>query len=193
MKSRSATELLDRLAERARKNIDLLEGLAQLPEEALHRRPQAGAWTALEALEHLNAFNDEYYRRTERAIRGGRTVTTGAAFTSSWLGNIVANWARPGGSTIKLPTLGKMNFRERALGRATLDTCLNNERQLARMVEGARGVDLTHGRIATTEVSFIKLRLGDVLRMLVNHDWRHIEQAERATRGEAGIRTAEEI
>ncbi|MBB4080277.1 hypothetical protein GGR28_002907 [Lewinella aquimaris] len=188
MKSRSTPDLLNTLDARVRQNLELLERLRQLPDEALQRRPGPEAWTALEALEHLNVFNGAYLPRTRRAIERGKTMSPSPTFTSSWLGNVVASWAQPGAKTIKLPTLRKMNPKRKILDRTALDNCLANERELQAMIADARGLDLTGLKIKTIESSLVKLRLGDVLRMLVNHDWRHIEQAERATRGEAGIR-----
>ena len=188
MKSQPATELLDALAARAQQNIVLLEQLARLPDKSLHLRPRPKAWTALEALQHLNVFNHEYFRRTKVAIDNGQPAT-GREFTSSWLGRVAANWARPGAKTIKLPALKKMNPRKRKLDRRVVDHCLKNEQLLATMIEDARSIDLITTKITTTELPLVKLRIGDALRLFVNHDWRHLEQAERATRGEAGIRT----
>jgi hypothetical protein len=51
-------------------------------------------------------------------------------------------------------------------------------------------VNLTEVKIPTALTFLIKMRLGDVLRMMVYHDWRHVEQAERATQGLAGVRTS---
>ena len=180
---------LDQLRQRVTENVAVLDHLATLPREALHLRPRPEAWTALEALAHINKFDRAYQRQMERAL-GEQRYGPSATFRSGWLGRVVANWARPGAKTIKLWAPKSMNFKRQEIRPGTLDDSKDYSARLLALIERARGEDLTRVRVATIEVSWIKLRLGDVLHLLANHDWRHIEQAERATRGLAGIRTS---
>jgi hypothetical protein len=48
------------------------------------------------------------------------------------------------------------------------------------LLEAARTVDLTRTKTGISITNLIKLRLGDTLRVVVYHNWRHIEQAQRA-------------
>ena len=186
---RDKTIFLQELRVRAQQNLRLLEGLAQLPEEALQARPGDKAWTALEALKHINTFNRAYQGRAAEAIRRNRSTRAPREFRSGFLGGIIANWARPGATTIKLPAPKKVNYHGRPLDREVLEQSLTDARELLDLLDDAESVDLTTTKIGSLEAAWFKLRLGDTLRLIVNHDWRHIEQAERATRGEAGIRT----
>ncbi len=186
---RDKTTFLQELRGRAEQNLQLLENLVQLPEGALQARPSDKAWTALEALQHINSFNRAYQGRAAEAIRLNRKTQASRKFRSGFLGGIIANWARPGATTIKLPAPKKVNYRGRPLDRSVLEQSLTDARELLRLLDDAESVDLTTTKISSMEAAWFKLRLGDALRLIVNHDWRHIEQAERATRGEAGIRT----
>lgn len=168
----------------------MLDHLDTLPQEALHLRPRPEAWTALEALSHINSFDRAYQRQVDRALEQ-QDYGSANTFRPGLVGKVVANWARPGAKTIKLWAPKSVNFKRKAIRPGTLEECREYSARLLALIERARSQDLTRVKVATIEVSWIKLRLGDVLRLLVNHDWRHIEQAERATRGEAGIRTSE--
>jgi hypothetical protein len=189
MKARSTTELLDALDERARQNREIVRSLAELPDESLHLRPRPDSWNALHALEHINLWMKEYLPRTERAIRES-TTTPSPTFTSSWLGNKFAAGMKPGPATRKVPTLKRLKPDRRELDRSVIDHWLEHAEQQQQLLRDARKVNLTEVKIPTALTSLIKMRLGDVLRMMVYHDWRHVEQAERATQGLAGVRTS---
>jgi hypothetical protein len=189
MNSLPASELLDRLTERAARNQSVLAELDLLPDEQLHLRPAAQAWTALEALRHLNLFNAPYLGWIDTAIRNGRRAEPSATFRPGWLGNKVANWARPGSTTFRVPTFRSFNPRHEELERRELTIAIDQAARTHELIGAARAVDLTHTTVRTIESKWYPLRLGDILRILVYHDWRHVEQAERATRGLAGIRT----
>jgi len=190
MKTRSATGLLDALTARAVENLSIVRQLEQCSDEELNLRPDPRAWTALEALEHLNIWSRDYLLRTEAAVADSLTQPN-PEFTSSWIGNKLAVAMKPGEKTHKIPTLRKLNPRTepRPLGREVIDTWLTNADRQQQLLGAARSVDLNRVRIKTVLTSLISMRLGDVLRMMVYHDWRHVEQAERATRGLAGVRT----
>ena len=180
-------EFLNGLQQRVAENLSLLDQLAALPEARLQQRPDPKAWTALEALAHINKFDRAYQRQVERALETSH-YPSATTFRPGWLGNKVANWARPGARTIKLWAPKSVNFRKREVRAGTLADTQAYSRNLSALIERVRNTDLTRTKVATIETPWIKLRLGDVLRLLANHDWRHIEQAERATRGLAGIR-----
>ncbi len=182
MKARPTTELLDRLEDRLRKNRTLAEQLNLLPDADLQRRPAPGAWSALEAVEHLNIWSGDYLDRVEAALHDHGTRPKDS-FTSSWIGNFFAASVKPGPKTRKLPTLKKLNPIHRDLTRDGLHTWLANCDRLEALLRQSRSADLKRVRIKTVLSSLIHMRLGDILRMMVYHDWRHLEQAARASGG----------
>ncbi len=182
MNPRSAPELLDRLDARLRENIALAEKLRQLPDAELQRRPSPKAWSALEAVEHVNIWNGEYLQRIAAALEDHGTSAQ-PTFTSSRIGNFFAGGMKPGPKTRKIPTLKRLNPIRRDLDRSVLDHWLAIATRQQQLLGQARGADLTEIIIKTALSSLIRVRLGDVLRMMVYHDWRHLEQAERAVHG----------
>ena len=190
MNTRSSTELLDVLDSRAAENRSIVQRLRQLSDEELNRRPHPKAWTALEALEHLNIWSCDYLLRVEAALGSTSTRAT-PEFRSTWIGNQFAAGMKPGAKARKVPTLKKLNPRRqsRSLDRSVVATWLANAERQRQLLSAARSVDLNRVKIKTVLTVLLSMRLGDTLRMMVYHDWRHVEQAERATRGLAGIRT----
>ncbi|WP_116108035.1 DinB family protein [Lewinella sp. IMCC34191] len=180
MKARSAPELLDRLAARVEENLLLARTLAQLSTDRLRERPAAGNWNALECLEHLNRLNAPYHDRIHAALEVAGDKPAVASFTSSWVGNKMAASMKPVPGTRPVPTLKKMNPAGATLDRSVLDRFLADERQLRAFIDRAREVDLNRVKIRSPLAWILRLRLGDTLRLLVHHDWRHLEQACRA-------------
>ncbi|PPK85141.1 DinB family protein [Neolewinella xylanilytica] len=183
MKARSATELLDRLEQRLRQNITLAYALRELSDTALRKRPAPEAWCALEAVEHVNIWNADYLDRLAVALDRHGT-SPAPTFASSRIGNFFVGSVKPGPKTRKIPTLKRLNPVHRDLDHAVLDNWLRQAELQERILRKARTADLNRIRIKTALTSLIKMRLGDVLRMMVYHDWRHLEQACRA----AGVR-----
>ncbi len=179
MKARSAPELLEALDLRHRQNIALAQDLQQLPTEGLAQRPRPNAWSALEAVEHVNIWNGDYLPRMEAVLQDHGTDPQ-ETFTSTRIGNFFAASVKPGEKSRKIPTLKKLNPIHRDLDRRVLDHWLHNAERLTVLLEKARSADLNELRIKTVLTSLIRMRLGDVLRMMVYHDWRHLEQAGRA-------------
>ena len=179
MKARSTTELLDRLEARLRENITLAYALRELPESALRSRPAPEAWCALEAVEHVNIWNADYLERLSKALDQHGTSPV-ATFTSSRIGNFFVGTVKPGPKTRKISTLKRLDPVHRDLDHTVLDNWLRQAERQEKMLLKARTADLNRVQIKTALTSLIKMRLGDVLRMMVYHDWRHLEQACRA-------------
>ena len=189
MKARSAPELLHRLENRTEQNLLLARSLAQLPTDRLRQRPAPGNWNALECLEHLNRLNAPYHERIAGALADASDKPAVPTFTSSWIGNKMATSMKPVPGTKAVPTLQKMNPLGVSLDRSVLDRFVADQRQLKDFIVQARGVNLNRVKIRSPLAWVLRLRLGDTLRLLTYHDWRHLEQACRA----AGVPVGEAV
>lgn len=101
--------------------------------------------------------------------------------TSSWLGNKFAAGMKPGPQTKKISTFKKanpVNFSP-APGRATLTEFIRQQEETLELLGLAAGVDLTRTKTGISLSSLLRLRLCDTLRVVIYHNWRHVEQAER--------------
>lgn len=182
MTPRSAPDLIADLKTRTQDHLARVRALALLSDEALHLRPRPDAWNALECIAHLNHYADFYQaeiRRRTAATKHRADLTT---FTSSWLGNKFAAGMKPGPKTRKVKTFknaNPVNFG-REIGRDELDKFAAHLEDLLALLEDAAAVDLTRTKVSTSISPLLRLRLGDALRTVIYHNWRHVAQAEAA-------------
>ena len=178
MKTKSATDLLDHLEDRHAQNLRLLEQLMELPDDRLRQQPQAGAWNALQAVEHLNIFDGEYLDRVGERLREHGTHSR-KEFRSSRLGGFIVGMITPGPKSRKIKTFKPFQPAQTP-DRSVLHTYRGVHDRLTVFLEQARTADLKGVRVDSFLTTLVKLPLGDTLKMLVYHDWRHLEQACRA-------------
>jgi len=184
MTPRSATNLLQTLAERTRENLRIAETFLALPSSALHRRPRPESWNALECLAHLNKYSAYYLPEMRQRMATTKHRGNTATFTSSWLGNKFAAGMKPGERMRKISAPGNANPAKHAelVTETTLADFLRSQEETLELLALAAHVDLTRTTTGTSLTNLLRLRLGDTLRVVVYHNWRHVEQALRAVK-----------
>ncbi|SEQ44892.1 DinB family protein [Neolewinella agarilytica] len=186
MKARSAQDLLSQLTERTRSNLAAGRDFLALDDTTLHlSRSTAGrpdAWNALENFAHLNYYGDYYLPEIRKQINATKHRTNTETFTSSWLGNYFAAGMKPGPQTRKINTFKKanpVNF-DPAPDRSAIEEFIRQQEEILELLQLASRVDLTRTKTGTSLSELVRLRLGDTLRVVIYHNWRHVEQAQRA-------------
>ena len=83
--------------------------LQQQPIEALRHRPRPEAWSALDCVEHMNLFYDDYLPRVEAAVQGGGPSTR-KTYSPGFFGKKMIASLRPqqGKRRMKIKTFKKM-------------------------------------------------------------------------------------
>lgn len=172
------TILLQDLAKRTRSNIQYAEGLEQLPINVLNKRRDSDSWSILECLEHLNLYGDFYVPEIEQRITASKS---GAAryFKAGLLGNYFAKSMLPKEKLNKMKTFKDKNPLGSKLDPSTIDRFLNQQQQMLELLHKAAQVNLTKTKTSITISNWIKLRLGDTLRVVIYHNDRHMAQIER--------------
>ncbi len=182
MKARSASQLLQKLTDLTKRNIAAAETLANLDDGTLHLRPRPDAWNALDCLAHLNHYGDFYLPEIRRQITQSKHRKNTTTFTSSWLGNYFATGMKPGPTTRKIKTLKNAdpaNFTQ-PVDRSVITEFLRQQEDILELLQLAEKVDLSKTKTGISITRLIRLRLGDTLRVVIYHNWRHIEQAQHA-------------
>ena len=100
-------------------------------------------------------------------------------FKSGFIGNKMALSMRPGEEGTKMKTFKNMNPIGSKLDRRIIDTFIRQQQETLVLLERCRTVNLSKLKTGITLTKFIRLRLGDTLRVVIYHNQRHIEQAER--------------
>ncbi len=182
MKARSAQDLLAQLTERTQSNLAAGREFLALDDATLHLRPRPDAWNALENFAHLNYYGDYYLPEIRKQIAATKHRSDTATFTSSWLGNYFAAGMKPGPQTRKINTFKKanpVNF-DPVPDRSAIEEFIRQQEEMLELLQLASDVDLTRTKTGTSLSEFVRLRLGDTLRVVIYHNWRHVEQARRA-------------
>ena len=78
-----------------------------------------------------------------------------------------------------MKTFKEMNPNGSQLSLETAETFIHQQHQLLVILSKARQVDLTKVKTSISISKWIKLRLGDTLRVVIYHNLRHIVQMEK--------------
>jgi hypothetical protein len=174
-----SSELIADLTTRTEDVIQGAQQLLELSEAILNTKPSADSWSALECIEHLNRYGDFYLPEIQQRMGNAPKNTTGR-FKTGWLGNYFAKSLLPKPKLNKMKTFSTMDPAGSQLNKSVLTTFLKQQQELLRLLEQAKTVDLTRTKTSISISSWIKLRLGDTFRVVIYHNQRHMEQAERA-------------
>ncbi|MEZ4938610.1 MAG: DinB family protein [Crocinitomicaceae bacterium] len=84
-----AEELINDLIDRVKGTMNDTEKLKSLSESKLNQRPKEGAWSALEAIQHLNRYGDFYTPEIRKRINES-TLAKSDTFKTGVLGGCFA-------------------------------------------------------------------------------------------------------
>lgn len=182
MKPRNTADLLQKLTERTETNLAAGQEFLALESSTLHQRPRPDAWNVLECLAHLNHYGDYYLSEIQRRIQETKHDKPREDFTSSWLGNKFAAGMKPGEQTTKITTFKSADPRnyDKNFNYDTVREFIRQQEEMLELLQQAAQVDITRTKTGISISNLIKLRLGDTLRVVVYHNWRHVEQAQKA-------------
>ncbi len=172
-------DLIDQLVEITRQNLNAAQALKELPTENLTQKRDAKSWSALECIEHLNRYGDFYLPEIDQKMRNS-TFGYNPTFKTGWLGNYFAKSMLPKEKLNKMNTFASMNPINSSVSKSVLDTFIVQQEQILQLLSGAREADLTRLKTSISISKWIRLRLGDTFRVVIYHNLRHIQQAERA-------------
>lgn len=173
-------KLIDDLVDRTHRILNEAEELKTLPEKSLQWRPVPESWSVLECLEHLNLYGRYYLPEINKRIDAGKSSHTGYVFKSGWLGNYFAKSMLPKEKLNTMKTFKNMNPIHSTLGKTVMDEFIRQQRQMLSILEKCRKVDLNKTKTSISISNFIKLKLGDTLRVVIYHNQRHMVQAQKA-------------
>lgn len=181
MKIRSE-ELIQDLIERTRQNINRAELLRTKTDNALNYKLAPQSWSVLECLKHLNLYGRFYLPEIAKHINES-TYPKETNFKSGILGNYFANSLLPKEKINKMNTFKRMNPLNSKLDRSVIDEFLEQQIQMLELLDKARHISLNKTKTGISISRWIKLKLGDTFRVVIYHNQRHMEQAERALAG----------
>lgn len=174
----SQKELIDDLVDRTHQVLNEAEQFNQLPNDILQWKPDSEKWGILECLEHLNRYGKFYLPEIEQRIKTAKPAAQ--TFKSGWLGNYFALSMLPKEKLNKMNTFKNMNPTGSKLNREVIDDFIHQQKKMLNLLEACRKVDLNKTETSISISKWIKLKLGDTLRVVIYHNQRHIVQAQNA-------------
>ncbi len=171
-----AQTLISNLTEETKNQINRVNRFNFLSDEVLLYRSSEDSWNILECMEHLNMYSKFYVPAIQKQISNSN-VPPAIEFKSGWLGNYFANSMLPGVKPMK--TFKEKNPLGMNLDRRVIEEFLQYENAMVELLHKARAKNLNTVKVPITISRFVKIRLGDTFRFVLNHNERHIVQAER--------------
>ncbi len=170
--------LILELIEVTRKNLNFATLLKQKSDNDLNWKKDSESWSVLECLEHLNLYGNYYIPEFEKTIKNAKTQSE-IQFESSVLGNYFAESLLPKEKLNRMKTFKNKNPLNSDLNKKGIDRFITQQIQIIDLLNKSRKVSLNKERIKISITKWIKLKLGDTFRVVINHNVRHIKQIER--------------
>ena len=166
----------DRLVAQQARARSVVEGLAP---ERLVAPPEEGKWSVAHCLDHLATTIEAYRPYLEGAIERG--AASRPATPPDYRPGRFARWfirvASPGGRAVPAPKLFRP-AEEAPLD--ALDRFLTAQQALLAALAGADGIDVNRWKLRSPASALLRFRVGEALELMVVHNDRHLDQAERA-------------
>lgn len=172
-----ALKLINDLRKITLELIEEVEKFKDLPLESLNWKNESDSWSILECLEHLNLYGDFYLPEIEKRMLQSSLPET-AAFNPGLLGNYFAKIMLPREPLNKMKTLSDKNPINSTLDGTCMDRFLLQQQKMLELLTIAKVKNLTKIKTSISISKWLRLRLGDTLRVVIFHNLRHIKQAK---------------
>jgi len=161
------------------KILKAAQALQEYSEDQLNRQPAEGKWSVLECLEHLNLYGDFYHPEMKKRMAAAAPSPADAPYKGTVLGNYFVKSVGPETIAKTMNTFKDKNPSGSKLEKkTTLDRFIKQQEELLELLTAAKNVDLKKVKTGITISNWIKLRLGDTIRVVVHHNERHWVQLE---------------
>ncbi|WP_231596088.1 DinB family protein [Sphingobacterium endophyticum] len=155
--------------------IIYVENLEILTNEELNRRINKDTWSVLECLKHLNLYGDFYLDEIHKKMNQNFEKSS-EFFHSGFLGNYFAKSMLPKQKLNKMKTFKSMDPIHSNLTRDVIKEFLEQQSKMLDLLKIARSKDLEKTKTSISISKWIKLKLGDVFKIVIYHNIRHIQQ-----------------
>lgn len=170
--------LIEDLRERTKQVLNSAEQYNQLSLQALNYKVNPESWSVLECIEHLNLYGEFYIPEIEKQISKFKTQQS-TYFKSGLLGNYFAKSMLPKEKLNKMKTFKDKNPIGSELDKSTLERFIGQQKEMLNLLNKARQVNLNKVKTGVSIANWIKLKLGDTLRVVIYHNQRHIVQSNK--------------
>jgi len=177
------TEFLEELEQKLSAIQRDLEKFSSIEETTLSKHPAEGKWNVLECIEHLHRYNEYYLPQFRKSLSKSKLTSTDKMKRGSF-GMKSAKSMLPSETGVRNPmkTFKSKNSLHSNVSKAVLAVFEKELYELQTLVKDAYDRDIGRVRCKTT-LPFIRFRLCDAMEFVINHQVRHMAQANRALEG----------
>lgn len=175
----STRDLINDLTDRTKANLAYAHSLRDWPAEALQWKAGDKIWSALECVDHINQYAKIYIENIQTGLQNSHRGPEDS-FKSKGLGNWFAKLMSPGDQGTKMKTFKSKNPNGSEVPLSVIDVLIKDQQTFLSLLEQAKAKNLKKTRVPTDFGSWLKLSLGDSLRIIIYHNQRHLQQAERS-------------
>lgn len=170
-------DLLEELTKITQTNIDYIKNINTKSYKILNYKATQKTWSILECIEHLNRYGNFYIPEIKKSISNANTSSE-VYFKSGLLGNYFAKSMLPKKNLNKMKTFRDKNPNGSNLDKKVIETFLIQQKEILKLLEQAKVINLTKTKTSISISKWIKFRLGDTFRFFIYHNLRHIKQVE---------------
>lgn len=178
----------DRMNEGLPAFIDEAEAIAadarrvfgQLSAEQLNWKPSAESWSIAQCFEHLIVINSDYFPILEKVANGEHRPTgkERLPLLPRLFGRLILSAVQPS-ATRKVKTNQKYQPSKSGIGANIVDRFEAHQRQVIQYMVRTGKVDQNTVIITSPVASIATYSVADAYRILLAHERRHLQQAER--------------
>ena len=143
--------------------------------------PEAGKWSVVQVLAHLNSYNRYYLDALETALNKSSNKANTGFYKPGLLGAYFTRLMLPAEERQKSRKMKSPKDHippKNPDAEKVINEFINGEKTLLLQLEKARRVNMMKTRVPISLNRFIKLQLGDTFHFLVAHQQRHFLQIQ---------------
>jgi hypothetical protein len=171
----------DILAEVNQLNAENLKAVEQLQRQWSATQwawtPEPSRWSAFQCIEHLNNANSSYIEQIAGHLSNLQSADGTQEMKHGLIANFLVRSVMKRNNKMKAPKFLQPQLTQNNV--EAVEQYKRNNQRLQDMLNQLKHKNLAKPRIISTGGKLFQPKIGDVLRMIIHHDKRHIEQAQR--------------
>lgn len=162
-----------------------LQQLKSLDENTLNFRPGEKKWSVLEVIQHLTYYGDFYIPEFSKRIENTKHRIPDERIKPGLLGAYFVKVIQPVEGFKPMQTLGQFNPINSNISKKILTSFDAQLDGFLQILEASKTVNINRTRASVSIAPWMRLKLCDLLRVVIYHNQRHFIQIERVLEAEA--------
>ena len=165
-------------------SADAQKTFGNLSAAQINWKPSATGWSVGQCFEHLIKSNELFYDELERIASGTRSNSFLESYSplSVFFGNLLINSLKKDARKFKAPTQKIVPPSE--IDANIVEIFAAHQSELIGKIKRTESADWRKIKVTSPFMKLITYRLSDGYQVIVEHEKRHVRQAERVTQAE---------